>query len=193
MKSFGREDRIANDAKFNDIIVSTVDTVRSEFIVKCLVEHGFHVLVTGETGTGKSVSLKGILTNELDQTAYSSIFVQFSAQTTENQTQDIIDGKMGKRRKGVFGPPPGYTCMIFVDDLNMPKKEEFGAQPPIELLRTWMDHNGWYDRFDPGWSFRKIVDVQFVAAMGPPGGGRSNITQRYVRHFNMLNYVCKMV
>jgi hypothetical protein len=34
--------------------------------------------------------------------------------------------------------------------------------------------------------FRQMADVQVVAAMGPPGGGRTFITNRYLRHFNLL-------
>ncbi len=44
--------------------------------------------------------------------------------------------------------------------------ETYGAQPPIELLRQFMDHGGWYDRQN---AFRRLDDVLFVAAMGPPG------------------------
>ena len=35
-----------------------------------------------------------------------------------------------------------------------------------------MDHRGWYDRIDKERSFKKIEDIIFVSAMGPPGGGR---------------------
>ena len=175
--------------EYTDIVIDTVDTVRNAFLAKLLISCGKHVLLNGSTGTGKSVATKKLLTQTIDQDTYMPIFISFSAQTSANQTQDIIDGKLGKRRKGVYGPPPGTTAIIFVDDLNMPAKEEYGAQPPIELLRTWMDHNGWYDKQDPQWPYRKNIDLQFICAQGPPGGGASAITQRYARHFHTINYV----
>lgn len=93
---------------------------------------------------------------------------------------------MEKRRKGVYGPPNSKKCIIFVDDLNMPKPEEFGAQPPIELLRQFLDHRGWYNRKEL--FFMKFELITLLTAMGPPGGGRQNITARMVRHFNIIGY-----
>jgi dynein heavy chain len=160
---------VPQDGTYTSIIVPTVDTIRSGALLDLLVLKGKHVLCVGETGTGKSVTLRQKLMNDLPAHNINPIFLNYSAQTSANQTQDIIDGKMSRRRKGVFGPVMGTKFVVFVDDLNMPSKEKYGAQPPIEILRQWMDHGGWYDRRDKDQAFMELVDIQFVAAMGPPG------------------------
>ena len=85
----------------------------------------------------------------------------------------------------MYGAPVGKKYIVFVDDLNMPKKEQFFAQPPIELLRQFLDHKGWYNRKDQ--QFMKIENILILTALGPPGGGKTTITPRIVRHFNMMN------
>ena len=47
-----------------------------------------------------------------------------------------------------------------------------------------MDHGGWYDLESK--EFNNFKGIQFVACMGPPGGGRSAITQRYLRHYHKI-------
>lgn len=51
----------------------------------------------------------------------------------------------------VTGAPPNKRVIIFVDDLNMPKLDRYGSQPPIELLRQYQDFGGLYDREKMFW------------------------------------------
>ena len=173
--------------QFHEVVVPTVETVRAAWILGNLITHQKHVLFVGPTGTGKSVIINQKILDDLDKSVWMPLMMTFSARTDANQTQDTIDGKLDRRKQGVLGPPIGKRCVVVVDDLNMPAKEFYGAQPPIELLRQWMDYGGWYNRKER--SFVALQDIQFVASMGPPLGGRQPITERYTRHYASVGLV----
>lgn len=77
---------------------------------------------------------------------FTSFHLSFAVQTTSNNIQDIIESRIEKRIKGVYVPAGGKHLLCFLDDLNMPAHDLFGSQPPLELLRLWIDYGFWYDR-----------------------------------------------
>ncbi|KAL4494234.1 hypothetical protein ABPG73_018753, partial [Tetrahymena malaccensis] len=177
---------IPKGGEYHNIFVPTIDSIRNNFFLHRCVQNQIHLLVCGPTGTGKTVNVINELNKHYLNPEYSNLQTAFSGQTNVNQVQRLIESKVcTRRRKGHFGPEEGKKfIVIFIDDLNMPAKEKYGAQPPIELLRQWMDNGGWYDLADKTWKY--LCDIIFITAMLPPTGGRNTVTLRYMRHFNLL-------
>eukprot|EP01084_Bolivina_argentea_P281903 482434_1 len=176
---------IAPTAKYQTITVPTVDTVRASYLLESLLVHHYRTLFTGPTGTGKSKIIYQKLLDDLPKDKWDPICITFSAQTTEYQAQNTVQDKLVKRTKTMRGPILGKLAVLFIDDLSMPEKEEFGAQPPLELFRQFCDYSGWYHEN----VFLKLVDVEMVAAMGTPGGGANVPSTRLTRHFNIIGFV----
>jgi dynein heavy chain len=170
---------------FSRIVVPTIDTVRHSFILTRMMETRTPFLIVGGTGTGKTSLISNYLGSLPD--SYLPLTANFSAATSSRGLQDIIESRLEKRQRNNFGPVGSRKSLIlFIDDLNMPKKEEYGTQPPLELLRQWYDYGFWFDREKQ--SQKNIVDMQMVASMGPPGGARSTITPCFQSRFNVVNF-----
>jgi dynein heavy chain, axonemal len=177
---------IPEESEYQDIIVPTMETAKYSFLMHLMVRNMHPAMLVGDTGTGKTIMMKALLQG-LPKDGYTLNAIQFSAQTSANHLQRLIDGNCEKRRKGFYGPPINKKMVIFIDDTNLPQLEEYGAQPPVELLRQYLDHGGWFQHSKDGIEFRHLVDALLLCAMGPPGGGRNVITQRFTRHFNVFS------
>eukprot|EP01060_Flectonema_neradi_P004124 TRINITY_DN12705_c0_g1_i2.p1 TRINITY_DN12705_c0_g1~~TRINITY_DN12705_c0_g1_i2.p1 ORF type:complete len:4231 (+),score=761.72 TRINITY_DN12705_c0_g1_i2:111-12803(+) len=171
-----------------DILVPTVDTYRYSFLLKTLLRVKKPVLLSGQSGTGKSIIVQQMLMQNQDELSLLNVVIQFSAKTSAPRTQEMIESKLKAKRKNLLGAPMfdgvQKTVSLFIDDLNMPALEVFGASPPVELVRQMIGNGGFYDRKHLFW--KTIQDVVVLAACGPPEGGRSAVTPRLVRFFHLL-------
>ncbi|KAE8738437.1 hypothetical protein FOCC_FOCC016088 [Frankliniella occidentalis] len=180
-----RSVKMTETINIQQMVVPTVESVKYVHLLEMHVRHGVPFLLVGPTGTGKSFYIQDLLMNKLDQEQYLPAFLTFTVQTSANQTQDLVLSKLHKRRRGQYGAPPGKKCVIFVDDMNMPQKEVYGAQPAIELLRQYFDHGNWFDLKDCS---KLLLDgILLVTACGPPGGSRQDVYRRFLRHFKLYS------
>ncbi|CAH0561300.1 unnamed protein product [Brassicogethes aeneus] len=166
-------------------LIPTVDTARYMALIDMHIRNKKQILIMGPTGTGKSFYAQDLLMNQIDKEKYEPAFITFTCQISANQCQDLVISKLNKRKRGHYGPPKGKISVLFIDDVNMPIKEQYGAQPPIELLRQYFDHKNWYDLKNTTALY--MHDVIFIGAMGLVGGSRQDIYPRFLRHFNIFS------
>ncbi|KAL7022048.1 hypothetical protein ACKWTF_012111 [Chironomus riparius] len=170
---------------FNDILVPTVDTVRTEWTLNQMNKVKQPIILIGETGTSKTAIISNFLRN-INTTNYIVLNINFSSRTTSMDVQRTIEAAVEKRTKNIFGPPVGKKLIAFVDDMNMPKVDDYGTQQPIALLKLLFEHGGMYDRGkDLHWKLFK--DISFMAAMGKSGGGRNEVDSRFISKFAVIN------
>ena len=174
----------SKEMSYSELMVPTADTTKYSNLLEILMLKSKPTFLTGFTGVGKSVIAQKLLFSLKENASISPIFLNFSAQTSSLETQLAIESKLNKKFRTVFGARPGEKIVIFIDDINMPALEVYGAQPPIELLRQYMDYEGFYDR--QKLFMKTIEDTVLLCAGAPPGGGRNVLTPRFTRHFNIL-------
>ena len=74
----------------------TIDNVRNAFLIEFLLKNDKPSLCIGPTGAGKTLTISDKLTRSMPKD-FSPEFIVFSAKTSSNQTQDLIDSKLDKR------------------------------------------------------------------------------------------------
>ena len=145
-----------------------MDTLRYDFLVRNLITRGRPVLLVGPVGTGKTSVAQGVL-QKLDPTEYNLLTINLSAQvkrvreplksglvcscnycvlifglqTSSNNVQEIIEGKVEKRTKGTYvhkctdDSVRNHTPMVLGHPDSFENPSSFKSYNLLEVLR-WL-------------------------------------------------------
>lgn len=174
---------------FSNLLVPTMDSTRAQHVIRTIHRQKGPVLVVGAEGTAKT-STQLMFLAEQDPNTMLTKRINFSSATTPGMAQYSIEADLDKRGGKNFGPPNGKKMTIFFDDVSMPEVNTWGDQTTLELVRLVVEHGGFYflDKDKRG-DFKTCEDLQYLAAMQHPGGGKNDIPNRLKRNFFIFNLV----
>jgi dynein heavy chain len=177
------------EPNFSNMLVPTIESARVSFIIEKLQARKKGALMTGSSGTAKSsIAAMFFENNKSDDMKVKTIC--FSSATQPAGFQVALEMEVDKRSGKNFGPPGGMKMTLFLDDLSMPEMNKWGDQPTLELVRQLVETKGFcfLDKDKRG-DLKTIEDLQYLCAMGHPGGGRQDIPNRLKRHFFTFNLI----
>ncbi|KAL7986703.1 hypothetical protein Chor_012986 [Crotalus horridus] len=173
------------EVRFIDILVPTVDTTRTTWLLEKMVKIKHPMVLVGESGTSKTATTQNLL-RKLNPDTNVLLVINFSSRTTSMDIQRNLEANVEKRTKETYGPPMGKRLLVFMDDMNMPRVDEYGTQQPIALLKLLLEKGALYDR-GKEMNCKYLRDLGFIASMGKAGGGRNEVDPRFISLFSVFN------
>ncbi|CAI9717935.1 dynein heavy chain 8, axonemal-like [Octopus vulgaris] len=170
---------------FSREFVYTQRTIPIKYFINNFILHGFPSLLTGPKGSGKT-SLINALMSSLDSEEYVLKRFVSSGSSTTVQLFDFFNSSIIHRQGFIHGAKDKKKLAVFIEDINIPKKDQFGIQRCNEFLRQLLDGKIIYDPSSP-FEMKFIEDLCLIAEMTHPEPRLEQLNQRLLRQFAIFN------
>ena len=181
--SDGRTGMTYTDSKpIEQQLVPTNSSAAIVYLSRLLVHHDTHMLLHGPESS-KTLALK-TLVEDILESKFDCRYLPLANCSSSANVLKVLRSFL-HRSHGSYGPLDNQKLVIFMDNMGAVKPEQYGAQPPLELIRQFFDYGGWYDTSKV--EFQRIVGTTILGAMGCAGGGLYSIPERVLRHFFFIH------
>ena len=113
--------------------------------------------------------------------------IAMSNTTTPKILQETIFQFFDKSIGNTYLPKDNKNLTVFIDDISMPKINQWKDQVTNELLRQLIEYKGLYNRGTKAGDFLNFEKLSIMGAMAQPLHGRQDIPMRLKRHFTIIN------
>jgi dynein heavy chain, axonemal len=174
------------DEPFLNMVVPTEESVRISFLMGMILKTSSQVLLVGPSGSAKTSIVDSFIAATLQQfDSFVSQKVNLSSALSPQDFQLAVENWVEKRQGRTFGPPAGQSLIVFVDDCNLPRINQWKDQPTNEICRQLVEFKGCYNLERPG-EWKSIVDLRWIMSMVSPGSSSNDVPARLKRHFTVF-------
>jgi dynein heavy chain len=183
--------------QFSALLIPTMDSCRAEYIMTIMSDMDItrnppcfkSTLMVGAPGTAKTSTALMWVAGFSPENMLSKR-LNLSSATSPLALQKSIEAEIERKTGKTYCPPGGKKMVVFIDDASMPLVNKWGDQITNELARQLLEYQGFYFlEKDKRGDFKSVEMIQYVAAMGHPGGGKNDIPDRYKSKYLCFNMV----
>lgn len=183
------EDEYSNnpieDKALHRVVIRTDRVANVEFWTWWSTARSKPLLFFGPSACGKTCIIRHALTRlEPEHQMY-----MHTCDMSEEASNliNVIENRLHKRRKSIYGPVIGSKLTIFLDDVNLLHMDEAKDQSGLELLRQIVEKNTWIHFSErSGFEIRSTQDVAWCVAIAPLYSSANSVSMRFTRQFTAV-------
>lgn len=184
-------ERPESQRKMQNLFVPTMQSIRQELMIECLVANHTSTLVFGPASSGRSSLLRSALFSKVfeytKQLVVEHLPMSKNCNSTvfKNKIESILELKApaeGEAPK--LRPYEGCKAIVYIEDLHLGFTDIHGDQPAIEALRDCLTAGAWVSPNKARW--RELEGVALFACMPTNAPESSLVSRRALRLFTIL-------
>lgn len=168
---------------FNSVFVPNEENIAYYWIVEKYLSNNKPILYIGKPCTGKSLLINNLL-NRLNGNDYWVLKYLINYSSNSKKLEQYLNPNLIYIRKDLRGDKYDRNFLVFVDDVNLQKSDQYHSKNCFEFIRSIINEKGFFDTFQG--KMKNLNKFNFICSGNMLSYSKNENTDRFVHSFNIV-------